>query len=79
MRTLDSEAIPRAQGVAERMDAAARRGGAALQDVLLARRALEELQLDRVAVAAERFRAVVDLRRAAGLLPDVPGGVTAAR
>ncbi|HET6279963.1 MAG TPA: TolC family protein [Polyangia bacterium] len=70
--TLDAEAIPRARGVFERMEAAARRGGAALQDVLLARRALEELQLDRVTIAAERFRAIVDGRRAAGLLPPVP-------
>jgi len=70
--TLDGEAIPRARGVFERMEAAARRGGAALQDVLLARRALEELQLDRVTIAAERFRVIVDGRRAAGLLPPVP-------
>jgi cobalt-zinc-cadmium efflux system outer membrane protein len=66
---LDRDAIPRAQNVVERMDAAARRGGAALQDVLLARRALEELRLDRVDVELERFKATVDLRRAAGLVP----------
>lgn len=70
--TLDREAIPRARGVFERMEAAARRGGAALQDVLLARRALEELQLDRVAIAAEHYRAVLDARRAAGRLPPPP-------
>jgi len=63
-----------ARTTAERVEAAARRGGAALQDVLLARRAMEELQLDRVDVAGETFAARLDIRRAAGTVPDPQGG-----
>jgi cobalt-zinc-cadmium efflux system outer membrane protein len=66
---LDKDAVPRAQAVLDRTEAAARRGGVALQEVLLARRALEELQLDRVEVAAEHFRVLLDVRRAAGPPP----------
>jgi cobalt-zinc-cadmium efflux system outer membrane protein len=70
---LDQDAVPRARAVLDRTESAARRGGVALQDVLLARRALEELQLDRVEVAAEQFRALLDLRRVAGPPPPTPG------
>jgi cobalt-zinc-cadmium efflux system outer membrane protein len=70
---LDQDAVPRAKAVLDRTESAARRGGVALQDVLLARRALEELQLDRVEVAAEQFRALLDLRRVAGPPPPPPG------
>jgi cobalt-zinc-cadmium efflux system outer membrane protein len=69
---LDKDAVPRAQAVLDRTEAAARRGGVSLQEVLLARRALEELQLDRVEVAAEHFRALLDVRRAAGPPPPAP-------
>jgi cobalt-zinc-cadmium efflux system outer membrane protein len=69
---LDKDAVPRAQAVLDRTEAAARRGGVALQEVLLARRALEELQLDRVEVAAEHFRTLLDVRRAAGPPPPAP-------
>jgi cobalt-zinc-cadmium efflux system outer membrane protein len=73
-RRLDDQAIPMARTTAERLEAAARRGGAALQDVLLARRAMEELQLDRVEVAGQAFAARLDIRRAAGSVPEPPGG-----
>jgi cobalt-zinc-cadmium efflux system outer membrane protein len=69
---LDKDAVPRAQTVLDRTEAAARRGGVSLQEVLLARRALEELQLDRVEVAAEHFRVLLDVRRAAGPAPPPP-------
>ena len=69
---LDKDAVPRAQAVLDRTEAAARRGGVSLQEVLLARRALEELQLDRVEVAAEHFRVLLDVRRAAGPPPPAP-------
>lgn len=72
---LDEQAIPMARTTAERVEAAARRGGAALQDVLLARRAMEELQLDRVDVAGETFAARLDIRRAAGAVPEPNAGV----
>ncbi len=66
---LDEQAVPLARSVAERMEAAARRGGAALPDVLLARRAMEELALTRVEVASAAYRASLDLRRVSGALP----------
>jgi cobalt-zinc-cadmium efflux system outer membrane protein len=69
-RRLDDQAIPMARTTAERLEAAARRGGAALQDVLLARRAMEELQMDLVEVAGQAFSARLDIRRAAGSVPD---------
>lgn len=75
-RRLDDQAIPMARTTAERLEAAARRGGAALQDVLLARRAMEELQLDRVDVAGETFAARLDIRRAAGTVPEPQGGAS---
>ena len=73
-RRLDEQAIPMARTTAERVEAAARRGGAALQDVLLARRAMEELQLDRVDVAGQSFSTRLEIRRAAGSVPEPPGG-----
>jgi outer membrane protein, heavy metal efflux system len=74
-RLLDEDALPRAGSLAERMDAASHKGGASLIDVLLARRAFEELQLDRIDVATLAFKARLDLRRSAALfpLPAAPG------
>jgi outer membrane protein, heavy metal efflux system len=72
-RALDEEAVPRARSVAERMEAAAQRGGAALQDVLLARRALQELQLDRIEVAVARYKALLDIRRGVEVVPRPAG------
>jgi outer membrane protein, heavy metal efflux system len=72
-QVLDRDAIPRATTVLERTEAAAKRGGVALQDVLLVRRALEELELDRVEVAAEWFRTWLELRRTAGPPPMESG------
>ena len=74
-RRLDDKAIPMARATVDRVESAARRGGAALQDVLLARRAMEELQLDRVDVAGEAFEARLEIRRAAGSVPEPPGGL----
>ena len=71
-RSLDEAALPRARSLAEGMDAASHRGGASLIDVLLARRALEELQLDRLDVAATTFKATLDIRRNAALYPRPP-------
>jgi cobalt-zinc-cadmium efflux system outer membrane protein len=71
-RQLDEQALPRARSVVERMEVAARRGGASWPDVLLARRALEELQLDRVQVATEGHKLLLGLRSAAGMLPHPP-------
>jgi cobalt-zinc-cadmium efflux system outer membrane protein len=75
-RSLDEDALPRARSLAEGMDAASRRGGASLIDVLLARRAFEELQLDRLDVAATTFKARLDVRRNAALYPRPPFGAT---
>jgi outer membrane protein, heavy metal efflux system len=67
---LDEGALPRARSVVARMEAAAHRGGAAWTDVLLARRALEELQLERIEIAAEAHKLLLALRSVAGALPD---------
>jgi cobalt-zinc-cadmium efflux system outer membrane protein len=75
-RSLDEDALPRARNLAEGMDAASRRGGASLIDVLLARRAFEELELDRVQVAATAYKAHIDVRRNAALYPRPPFGAT---
>lgn len=68
--SLEKDAIPRAQAVVGRMEASARRGGASLQDVLLSRRALEELELDRIVAEAARYRSRLRIRRELGLLPQ---------
>jgi cobalt-zinc-cadmium efflux system outer membrane protein len=69
---LDQQAVPRARSVVERTEAAFRRGGVAFPDVLLARRAFEELELDRIEVAAATHRASLNLRRVTARLPWPP-------
>jgi outer membrane protein, heavy metal efflux system len=66
---LDEQAVPRARSVVERTEAAFRRGGVGFPDVLLARRAFEELELDRIEVATASHRAGLNLRRAMAALP----------
>jgi cobalt-zinc-cadmium efflux system outer membrane protein len=68
-RLLEEQAVPRARSVVERTEAAFRRGGLGFPDVLLARRAFEELELDRIEVAAAAHRASLNLRRATAALP----------
>jgi outer membrane protein TolC len=68
-RLLDGQAVPRARSVVDRTEAAFRRGGLSFPDVLLARRAFEELALDRIEVATASRRASVNLRRAMAILP----------
>jgi cobalt-zinc-cadmium efflux system outer membrane protein len=68
-RLLEEQAVPRARSVVERTEAAFRRGGVGFPDVLLARRAFEELELDRIEVAAAAHRASINLRRATATLP----------
>jgi cobalt-zinc-cadmium efflux system outer membrane protein len=68
-KILDDQAVPRARSVVERTEAAFRRGGVGFPDVLLARRAFEELELDRIEVATAAHRAVLALRRARAAVP----------
>jgi cobalt-zinc-cadmium efflux system outer membrane protein len=68
-RILEDQAVPRARSVVERTQAAFQRGGVGFPDVLLARRAFEELELDRIEVAATAHRASLNLRRATASLP----------
>jgi cobalt-zinc-cadmium efflux system outer membrane protein len=78
-RILEDQALPRARSVVERTEGAFRRGGVAFPDVLLARRAFEELQLDRIDVATAAHRAGLSLRRAMAALPSpAPQGRPAA-
>ncbi len=74
-RALEDEALPQAREVLERTEAAVQRGGGALPDILLVRRALEELVLDRVEALAAIHRVTLDRRRAAADLPQprMPG------
>jgi cobalt-zinc-cadmium efflux system outer membrane protein len=71
-RTLDEQALPLARGVVQRIEGAARRGGAALPEVLLARRALEDLELDRLDVVVTLHRLALGLRATAGIGPAIP-------
>jgi cobalt-zinc-cadmium efflux system outer membrane protein len=66
---LGEQAVPRARGVVERTEEAFRRGGMGFPDVLLARRAFEELQLDRIEVATAIHRAGLNLRRLMAAVP----------
>jgi cobalt-zinc-cadmium efflux system outer membrane protein len=76
-RDLDQTAVPRARRVVELTEAAFRRGGVGFPEVLLARRAFEELELDRIDVASAAHRAGLNLRRATAALPWPAGAPVA--
>jgi outer membrane protein, heavy metal efflux system len=59
---LQNKVLPRAQNVLERLQAAAARGGVPLQEVLLARRTLEDLRLERVDVVAHANHLWLNIR-----------------
>lgn len=66
-------ALPKAAQVIGALTEAMRRGSASLADVLLARRAYQELLIERMELEAIGHQAVVDTRRAAGLFPQPLG------
>lgn len=66
-------ALPKAAKVIDALTEAMRRGSASLADVLLARRAYQELLIERLELDAIFHQSVVDMRRAAGILPQPRG------
>ncbi|MBL8955431.1 MAG: TolC family protein [Myxococcaceae bacterium] len=69
---LRGKALPLAREVVARLDAAVLRGAASIQDVLLARRTLVELQLLANDLDLAGFHARLDEARLSGALPFVP-------
>ena len=69
------QALATARSVRRAMEGAAREGGASQLEVLLARRAHQELLLDRADLDADAYDAALKIREAAALFP-LPAGVT---
>ncbi len=69
---LTKETLPLARSVVERLDSAVQRGGADIQDLLLARRTLGELLLEAADVDLTVFRLDVERSRTVGRLPVTP-------
>ena len=63
------QALEKARALRTTMENAAQRGGASQVDVLLARRAYQELLLDRADLDAATYDATLRIRRAAGMFP----------
>ena len=70
------EALPLARDVVARLDAAVARGAAAVQDLLIARRTLVDLQLDANDLELAAFHSRVALARFSGAVPAVPEELT---
>lgn len=64
-------ALAKARSVRQTIEETSRRGGVAMSDVLLARRSVQELILERDDIDAEAFEAALQMRQTAALLPGV--------
>jgi cobalt-zinc-cadmium efflux system outer membrane protein len=73
---LAEKTLPLARNIVDRLDAAVQRGGAGLQDLLLARRSLGELVLDKSDLDLAVFRLGVVRSRISGLSPSLPAALT---
>lgn len=62
-------ALGKARGVRDGLQAAQQRGGMSMTDVLLGRRAYQQLLLDQIGLLGEAYDAALALRRAGGLYP----------
>jgi cobalt-zinc-cadmium efflux system outer membrane protein len=69
---LNDETLPLARSVVSRLDSAVQRGGAEIQDLLLARRTLGELLLEAAEVDLTAFHLDVERSRTVGRLPVTP-------
>ena len=69
---LTDETLPLARSVVTRLDSAVQRGGAEIQDLLLARRTLGELLLESADVDLTAFHLDVERSRTVGRLPVTP-------
>ncbi|WP_224361275.1 TolC family protein [Hyalangium versicolor] len=72
---LRDQTLPLAEGVVKRLDAAVRAGGAALQDLLLARRSYGELLLRAADLDLTAFHLTVELDRARAAGPSAPSSL----
>lgn len=63
------QTLERARALTETLTTALQRGAGNLADLLIARRAIQEIQLDRLATLELAIDAVLDARREAGLAP----------
>lgn len=68
---LNSKTVPLSRKVAEAMEEAVRKGGVPLQEVILARRAQSELELEAAEAELDAFFASLSLYRLAGPQPQV--------
>lgn len=72
---LRTQTLPLAEGVVQRLDQAVRAGGAALQDLLLARRTYGELLLRVADLDQSAFHLSVGLERASAAGPEAPSAL----
>jgi outer membrane protein, heavy metal efflux system len=72
---LREQTLPLAGSVVQRLDAAVRTGGAALQDLLLARRSYSELRLRAADLELTAFRLTLELDRASAAGPSAPASL----
>ena len=73
---LAEKTLPLARNIVDRLDAAVQRGGASVQDLLLARRTLGELVLDKSDLDLAVFHLAVLRSRVSGLSPPLPTELT---
>ncbi len=71
LQTIDT-ALSKARGVRDAVQAAQQRGGVSMTDVLLGRRAYQQLLLDQIGLLGQAYDAALALRRAGGLFPQPP-------
>ncbi|WP_223642408.1 TolC family protein [Corallococcus sp. EGB] len=76
---LHTQTLPLAQGVVQRLDAAVKAGGAALQDLLLARRTYGELVLHAADLDQTAYHLTIAIARASAAGPRAPDTLTAPR
>jgi cobalt-zinc-cadmium efflux system outer membrane protein len=72
---LRDQTLPLAEGVVKRLDSAVRAGGAALQDLILARRSYSELLLRAADLDLTAFHLTLELDRARAAGPNAPAAL----
>lgn len=69
---LRGETIPLAKAIVDRLNEAVGRGAGSLQDLILARRTLEELSIDALDVELASFKLSITRARLSGVVPPLP-------
>ncbi len=72
------QTLPKARAIVRDLDLVVQRGGVSLQDLLIARRTLDELLLDAADLDREVFELEVELARVRGWAPPAPSTLSAA-